>query len=69
MAKTIDNGKSSNEDKTELLGQKPYSEIGSSIVKKLKKRKSNKVGHSTSFSGEKANVGGIPHSLSKFVKK
>lgn len=77
MPKVEDKGKVANHDQSDLMGIKPFGNIGpgrttdetKSVVSKLKKKKvdSLRASGSTSQSGEKANVGDISKAIGRFV--
>lgn len=79
MANTEDKGKVSTYDRSDILGQKPYGNIGpdrdteetKSVVGKLKKKKADALvaEGSTSKSGEKANVGEVSTAIGNFVNR
>lgn len=72
-------GKTSTHDQSDLLGVKPFGNIGpdrdtdetKSVVGKLKKKKvdSLRAKGSTSESGEEANGGGVSTAINGFVNK
>ncbi len=74
-----DKGKSSAVDQSDLMGVKPFGNIGpdrsqeetKSVVSKLKKKKadSSRADGSTTESGEKANVGKVIDSIGHFVNR
>lgn len=75
---TEDKGKKENYDQSDLMGIKPYGNIGpgrtaeeSALVKKLKKKKKNEIRAegSTEQSGEEANAGLVSGSIGKFVNR
>jgi hypothetical protein len=70
---TEDKGKKEDFDESELMGVKPYGNIGpdrtaeeTKVVEKLKKKKAE---GSTSQSGEKANVGEVSKAIGSFVNR
>ncbi len=79
MAKTEDKGKVKTHDQSDLLGLKPFGNIGPgrsteetmSVVSKLKKKKvdSLRAEGSTAQSGEEANVGNVLKSIKGFVNR
>lgn len=79
MQKTEDKGKTNTFDQSDLLGIKPFGNIGpgrtteetKSVVSKLKKKKvdSLRAEGSTSQSGEEANVGDISKTIKGFVNR
>lgn len=73
MIKEEDKGKVENYDQSDLLGIKPFGNIGpdrtqaeTKVVEKLKKLRAK---GSTAQSGEEANVGDISKAIGKFVNK
>lgn len=79
MTKIEDKGKTTSHDQSDLLGVKPFGNIGpdrnaedtKSVVGKLKKKKvdSLRADGSTVESGEKANAGGCSKAIKDFVNK
>ena len=78
--KTEDKGKSATHDQSDLLGVKPFGNIGpdrsteetKSVVGKLKKKKGEalRADGSTVESGEKANAGcGVSKAIGNFVNR
>lgn len=76
--KVEDKGKKAVHDQSDLLGAKPFGNIGSgrsaeeaAVVGKLKKKKAGalRADGSTSVSGEKANVGECVKAIGKFVNR
>ena len=75
----VDKGKKETVDQSDLLGVKPFGNIGpdrtaeetKSVVGKLKKKKkgSLRAEGSTTESGEKANVGGVSKAIGNFVNR
>ena len=73
---TEDKGKTENHDQSDLLGVKPFGNIGpdrsaeetKSVKDKLLKKKLRPEG-STAQSGEKANVGEVSKSIGNFVNR
>jgi len=73
---TEDKGKTTVHDQSDLLGKKPFGNIGpdrtsEEVVGKLKKKKADslRAEGSTVESGEKANLGGIQKSIGNFVNR
>ena len=75
---TEDKGKKENFDQSDLMGVKPYGNIGpgrtaeeAKVVTKLKKKKvgSLRAEGSTEQSGEEANAGSITKSIGNFVNR
>ena len=74
-----DKGKSSTVDQSDLMGVKPFGNIGpdrsqeetKSVVSKLKKKKldSSRAEGSTTESGEKANLGDVTSAIGHFVNR
>lgn len=79
MQKTEDKIKTTTHNQSDLLGMKPFGNIGEGRtgeeVKKVKGKLKSKKGAalraegSTSQSGEKANVGNVSKSISSFVNR
>lgn len=78
MANIEDKGKTEMHDQSDLMGLKPFGNIGegrsqeeTKIVGKLKKKKADtlRAKGSTTESGEKSNVGGISKSIGNFVNR
>ena len=70
---TIDKGKKEDFDESELLGVKPYGNIGpgrtaeeTKVVEKLKKKRAT---GSTSESGQEANLGKVSTAIGNFVNR
>ena len=73
MAKTEDKGKSEMIDQSDLMGIKPFGNIGpgrtaeeQKVVEKIKRIRAK---GSTSQSGEKANVGEVSTAIGSFVNR
>ena len=74
-----DKSKKTQEDQSDLMGVKPFGNIGpdrsqeetKSVVSKLKKKKldSSRADGSTTESGEKANLGDVTTAIGKFVNR
>ena len=79
MHKTEDKGKVKTHDQSDLLGIKPFGNIGpgrsademNAVVSKLKKKKvdSLRAEGSTSESGEEANMGNVSKAIKGFVNR
>lgn len=78
MATIEDKGKVNTHDQSDLLGVKPFGNIGpgrtqeeTAVVGKLKKKKADalRAEGSTSQSGEKANVGEVSTAIGSFVNR
>jgi hypothetical protein len=74
-----DKGKTTTHDQSDLLGMKPFGNIGpdrtteetKSVVGKLKKKKGAalRAEGSTEESGQKANLGGVSKAIGNFVNR
>jgi len=79
MANTEDKGKVASFDQSDLMGVKPFGNIGpdrttdetKDVVSKLKQKKSDslRAKGSTSESGEEANVGSVSKAIGNFVNR
>lgn len=73
MAKIEDKGKVETTDESELMGVKPYGNIGpgrsAAETKVVEKLKNKKAKGSTSQSGEEANVGKVSTAIKSFVNR
>lgn len=78
MASEEDKGKVDTYDQSDLMGVKPFGNIGPdrnadevAVVGKLKKKKMDamRADGSTSQSGEAANVGGVSKAIGDFVNR
>lgn len=70
---TTDKGKKEDFDESELMGVKPYGNIGpgrsAEETKVVEKLKAKKAKGSTSESGEEANVGKVSKAIGNFVNR